>query len=101
MDISSAGWLVIAIAIAAANLPFFNDKLFALLPAKWPRKPLIVRLLEMAVLYVVVGAIGFAIEGQIGSRFPQTQEFYWIAAGLFIVLGFPGFIVRYLRKRHD
>ena len=100
MDVSLASWLVIAIAIVAANLPFFNDKVFALLPTKWPRKPLIVRLLEMAVLYLVVGAIGFAIEGQIGSRFPQTQEFYWIAGGLFIVLGFPGFIVRYLRKRH-
>lgn len=100
MDVSLASWLVIAIAIAAANLPFFNDKVFALLPTKWPRKPLFVRLLEMAVLYLVVGAIGFAIESQIGSRFPQTQEFYWIAAGLFIVLGFPGFIVRYLHKRH-
>jgi preprotein translocase subunit Sss1 len=100
MDVSAASWLVIAIAIAAANLPFFNDKVFALLPTKWPRKPLFVRLLEMAVLYLVVGAIGFAIESQIGSRFPQTQEFYWIAAGLFIVLGFPGFIVRYLHKRH-
>ena len=100
MDVSLASWLVIAIAVAAANLPCFNDKVFALLPTKWPRKPLFVRLLEMAVLYLVVGAIGFAIESQIGSRFPQTQEFYWIAAGLFIVLGFPGFIVRYLHKRH-
>ncbi len=101
MDISLAAWLVIAAAFAAANLPFVNDKVFALIPTKWRRKPLVIRLVEMAALYLVVGAIGFAIEGQIGSRFPQTQEFYWIAAGLFIVLGFPGFIVRYLRKRHD
>jgi hypothetical protein len=101
MDVSVASWLVIAIAIAAANLPFFNDKVFALVPATWKRKPLIVRLAEMVVLYFVVGSIGFALEGHIGNRFTQTWEFYAISACLFLVLGFPGFIVRYLRKRHD
>ncbi|MYM24473.1 DUF2818 family protein [Duganella sp. FT135W] len=100
MDTSSAGWLVIAIAIAAANLPFFNDKVFALLPGKWQRKPLYVRLLEMAALYFVVGFIGFTLEDQIGTRFPQVKEFYMITVPLFVVLGFPGFIVRYLRKAH-
>ena len=100
MDVSAASWLVIAIAIAAANLPFFNDKVFALIPATWQRKPLFVRLAEMAVLCVAVGAIGFGLEGYIGNRFPQTWEFYAIGACLFLVLGFPGFIVRYLRKRH-
>ena len=100
MDTSIAGWLVIAIAIAAANLPYFNDKVFALLPAKWQRKPLFARLLEMVALYLVVGFIGFTLEANIGVRFPQTWEFYAISGCLFLVLGFPGFIVRYLRKRH-
>jgi len=100
MDVSVASWLVIAAALVAANLPFFNDKVFALVATKWPRKPLFVRLAEMVVLYFVVGAIGFALEAQIGNRFPQTWEFYAIAACIFLVLGFPGFIVRYLRKRH-
>ena len=100
MDVSVASWLVIAAALVAANLPFFNDRVFALVAAKWPRKPLLVRLAEMTVLYFVVGAIGFALEAQIGNRFPQTWEFYAIAACIFIVLGFPGFIVCYLRKRH-
>ncbi len=100
MDVSVAGWLVIAIAIAAANLPFFNDKVLALLPGRWQRKPLFVRLLEMTALYLVVGALGFTLEANIGTRFPQTWEFYAISACLFLVLGFPGFIVRYLRKPH-
>lgn len=102
MDAGIASWLVIAIAIAAANLPFFNEKIFALLPVRWrsPAKPLIARLGEMAVLYFAVGAIGLALETQIGSRFPQTWEFYAISACLFLVLGFPGFILRYLRKGH-
>lgn len=105
MDVGIASWLVIAIAIAAANLPFFNEKVLALVPARWAtelddnsHKPLWVRLAEMIVLYFVVGAIGLALEGQIGTRFPQTWEFYAISACLFLVLGFPGFIVRYLRR---
>lgn len=104
MDVGIASWLVIVIAFAAANLPFFNDKVFALIPAGWQDKPsgkpLIVRLAEMVVLYFVVGSIGFALEGHIGNRFTQTWEFYAISGCLFLVLGFPGFIVRYLRKRH-
>ncbi|MYN25684.1 DUF2818 family protein [Duganella levis] len=100
MDTSTAGWLVIAVALAAANLPFFNDRLFAVVGAKWQRKPLVIRLLEMTALYMVVGFIGFALEANIGVRFPQTWEFYAISGCLFVVLGFPGFIVRYLRKPH-
>lgn len=101
MDANVASWLVIAIAIAAANLPFFNDRVLAVVPWRAAGKPLIVRLLEMAGLYVVVGAIGLALETHIGSRFPQTWEFYAISACLFLVLGFPGFIMRYLRRPHD
>lgn len=101
MDAHVASWLVIAIAIAAANLPFFNDRVLAVVPWRANRKPLIVRLLEMAGLYFVVGAIGLALETNIGSRFPQTWEFYAISACLFLVLGFPGFIMRYLRRPHD
>jgi Na+(H+)/acetate symporter ActP len=100
MDTSTAAWLVIAVALAAANLPFFNDRLFAVVAAKWQRKPLFIRLLEMTALYLVVGAVGFSLEANIGTRFPQTWEFYAISACLFVVLGFPGFIVRYLRKPH-
>eukprot|EP01030_Chromulinospumella_sphaerica_P023335 gene23335-biopygen20810 len=101
MDISVASWLVIVIAIAAANLPFFNERVFALVPSRWESKPLLVRLTEMVVLFFAVGIIGFALEGHLGNRFPQNWEFYAISACLFIVLAFPGFILRYLRKRHD
>lgn len=101
MDISVASWLVIVIAIAAANLPFFNERVFALVPSRWESKPLLVRLIEMVVLFFAVGVIGFALEGHLGNRFPQNWEFYAISACLFIVLAFPGFILRYLRKRHD
>ncbi|MBA5604622.1 DUF2818 family protein [Duganella sp. FT3S] len=108
MEVSSASWLVIVLAILAANLPFFNDKVFAVVPLKRHpgdprtvrRKPFWLRLVEMVVLYFAVGAAGFALEARIGTPFPQTWEFYAITACLFIVLAFPGFVVRYLRKHH-
>ncbi|MGV7209895.1 DUF2818 family protein [Oxalobacteraceae bacterium A2-2] len=99
MDASSASWLVIAIALFAANLPFFNDKVFAVVKLSG-RKPLALRLGEMLVLYFVVGAAGVALEARIGSVFPQGWEFYAITACLFLVLAFPGFVLRYLRKSH-
>lgn len=110
MEVSSASWLVIVLAIAAANLPFCNDKVFALVALKpraglaadaaGRRKPFLLRLVEMALLYLLVGAVGFALEARIGTPFPQTWEFFAITGCLFLVLAFPGFVVRYLRKRH-
>jgi hypothetical protein len=96
MDTSTAGWLVIAIAIAAANLPFFNDKLFALC-RPLAGKPLFVRLLEMTALFLSVGALASLLKANIGNRFPQLG----VLRDLRLPVpraGFPGFIVRYLRK---
>ncbi|WP_219133600.1 DUF2818 family protein [Janthinobacterium sp. UMAB-60] len=106
MDVTASSWLVIALGILGANLPFLNEKLFAAVPLKkaaqaeqgW-RKPLALRLLEMVILYFIVGAVAFALEARIGNGFPQTWEFYAITGCLFLVLAFPGFVARYLRKR--
>jgi hypothetical protein len=105
MDIGASAWLVVLLALVLANLPFFNERILALVPLKGgagqaPSKPFLVRLLELTVLYFVVGGIGLALEGRIGTVFPQTWEFYAITACMFAVLAFPGFVVRYLRKRH-
>jgi uncharacterized membrane protein YbaN (DUF454 family) len=106
MDVTVSSWLVIALGILGANLPFLNEKLFAAVPLKkaaqaeqgW-RKPLALRLLEMVILYFIVGAVAFALEARIGNGFPQTWEFYAITGCLFLVLAVPGFVTRYLRKR--
>ncbi|SFU86759.1 DUF2818 family protein [Pseudoduganella namucuonensis] len=107
MDVGASSWLVILLALAGANLPFFNDKLFAVVALKGTdmtdkparaRKPLAVRLGEMAVLYFLVGGAAILLEGRIGGVFPQKWEFYAITACLFIVLAFPGFVARYLYK---
>lgn len=117
MDIGASSWLVILLAVAGANLPFFNDKVFAVIPAKAalssgapsasrragsaPHKTFLVRLMELAVLYFLVGGVAILLEGRIGTVFAQSWEFYAISACMFCVLAFPGFVLRYLYKpRH-
>lgn len=105
MDVSLASWLVIAVALALANLPFLNDAVFGVVPLptmllnKRRDKPFAVRLLELFVLYFVVGGLARLLESRIGNVFPQTWEFYAISACTFVVLAFPGFVLRYLHKR--
>lgn len=100
---------MIAVAIALANLPFLNEKLFAFVPLPPGRgvaqeahtKHFVLRLLELFVLYFVVGALAYALESRIGNAFAQTWEFYAITGCMFVVLAFPGFVYRYLRKRRS
>jgi hypothetical protein len=99
MDISLASWFVILLAILAANLPFLNEHLFGFIPLKREAKPFWLRLIELFILYALVGGFGFLLESQLGNAFPQKWEFYAVTACLFIVLAYPGFVFRYLRKR--
>ncbi|NEX61857.1 DUF2818 family protein [Noviherbaspirillum galbum] len=101
MEASSSAWIVILLGIAAANLPFVNERLFGLIPVSRERKPLWMRLLELIVLYFLVGLVGYLIESRIGNVFSQTWEFYAITACLFLVLAFPGFVFRYLRRHRQ
>lgn len=110
MDSSLAAWLVVAISFAAANLPFLTERVFGIIPLK-PHaagdgvlassrtKSLPLRLLELIVLYFVVGFLARMLESRIGGVFAQNWEFYAITGCLFLVLAFPGFVLRYLRKR--
>ena len=56
------------------------------------------RLLELLLMAVLVFALGSALEARIGQRQPQGWEFYAAGVCLFITLGFPGFVWRYLRR---
>lgn len=98
MSTSLAGSLVIAMAILLANLPFLTNNLFGVIPRR-TNKPLWLRLLELAVFYVVVGLVARLLEGRIGNVFDQAKEFYMLTVPLFVTLAFPGFVLRYLSKR--
>jgi hypothetical protein len=100
MDVSLSSWLVILLAVLAANLPFFSERVLGVISWRAPVKPFWLRLLELFVLYLVVGLIAFLLEARIGNRFPQRWEFYAVTGCLFIVLAYPGFVLRYMRRRH-
>jgi hypothetical protein len=99
MDVSLSSWLVILLAVLAANLPFFSERVFGLLPWRRATKPFWLRLLELFVLYLALGLVASLLEARLGNRFRQTWEFYAVTGCLFIVLAYPGFVHRYLRRR--
>jgi hypothetical protein len=90
-------WLVILLAFIAANLPFVNQRLLAVMPLAKP-KSLALRLAELVLMYFAVGGIGLLLEQRAGQIAPQGWEFYAVTGALFITFAFPGFIWRYLRR---
>ena len=99
MDQSVAVWLVLIAAAIAANLPYFNERLLLVGPRQAPKSAWW-RMLELLLMAVLVFALGSALEARIGQRHSQGWEFYAAATCLFIALGFPGFVWRYLRRGH-
>lgn len=98
MNTNGAVWLVILVAVVAANLPFVNNRWLAV----WPRaaaKTWWQHLFELLVLYLLVGGLGLALEQHQGQIYPQGWAFYATTATLFLTLAFPGFVWRYLARR--
>ncbi len=99
MSQTAAVWFVVLTAVVGANLPFINQRLLAVVPLQAP-KGLPVRLLELVFCYLLVGGMALLLEQRAGQIAPQGWEFYAITAPLFLTLAFPGFVYRYLYKRH-
>jgi hypothetical protein len=91
-------WTVIALALVAANLPFLSNRALLVRPMAGP-KPLALRLLELCLLYFLVGALALMFEQGVGRVASQGWEFYVVTASLFLTLAFPGFVYRYLYSR--
>jgi hypothetical protein len=96
---SAAIWLVLLIAVVAANAPFLTERLLLVGPRRLPRKALGWRLVELLLLYAATLGVGFMLEARQGQRQPQGWEFYAASLCLFITLAFPGFVWRYLRRQ--
>lgn len=90
-------WLVVGLALLAANLPFINNRLLLVYRLAGP-KNLALRLAELVFWYFVVGGAALLLEQHVGQIAPQGWEFYAITATLFITFAFPGFVFRYLFK---
>lgn len=100
MSQTASIWLVLALAFAAANLPFVSQRLFGVLRLAGG-KNLAVRLGELVVLYFVVGGLGLLLEKRAGQIAGQGWEFYAITGALFLTFAFPGFVWRYLGKHRQ
>ncbi len=91
------------LALVLANLPFLSERILGIFAYRRQgvaaTKSFWLRLLEVLVLYFLVGAIGMAFEASLGNVFAQGWEFYAITLTLFLVLAYPGFVYRYLMKR--
>lgn len=98
MDHSLSVLFLLFAGIAAANFPFVTTRFLGLFGSA--PKTLALRLLELVFLYLLVGIIGLLLEKSAGQIAPQGWEFYAITATLFLTFAFPGFVYRYLLKRH-
>lgn len=100
MSLTGSVWLVIVAAFIGANLPFVNQRWVVAGPAATAGKPLVGRLAELVLLYFVVGVMALLLERRAGQIAPQGWEFYAITGTMFLTFAFPGFVYRYLLRRH-
>ena len=99
MNTSTASWLVILLMALAANVPFFTESVFGVFGFKQAEKSFPIRLLELVVLYFLMLVIAHGLESMAGNAFPQGWQFYTVTGCLMLVLAFPGFVWRHLRRR--
>lgn len=101
MSQNTAVILLLVLAVIAANLPWFSERVLFVWRAPAGGKSVWLRLLEWLILYFIVGALGIGLEYRVtGSVYNQDWVFYVSTICLFVVFGLPGFIYRYDLKRH-
>ena len=95
MEFEQAAWALILLALVAANLPWFSDRLF------WYFRPAGGKrfrhyLLEWVVMLLLMAVFALAIEYRLqGNIHKQSWEFYVATFCIFLVFAFPGFLYRY------
>lgn len=91
--------ILLLVALIAANLPFLLERIFFIVKPKTGSKNIAWRLLELVILYFLVGGLGALLENKLGDIHPQNWEFYAITAAMFVVFAYPGFVYKYLWRR--
>ena len=91
--------LIVGLAVIAANLPFFSEKIFFFAPPYKGKKTFGFRLLELLVFYFFIGFVAYWLEGQLSPVHQQKWPFYATTLALFVVFAWPGFVWRYFWRR--
>jgi hypothetical protein len=114
MTSQSAVFTLLVAAVVLANLPWINERLFAVIGLRSGAKPFWVRLLEWGVGFGLVALLAWRLElgcqlslGAFlglsecpGELHPKQWEFYTVAIVLYAVFALPGFIYLTERRRH-
>lgn len=97
MNVTAAAVVWLGVGLALANWCFFTERRFGLLDRSV--KPFWFRLIELLVSYFLLLVLGVWLESSMGSVQTQTWNFYAITFLLFLVMAYPGYVWRYLRRR--
>jgi len=95
----SSTLIILVLAFLAANLPFMMERRLFVLPRERKFKTIGWRLLELVMLYFIVGGLAYLVERNLGSVQPQRWEFYAVTACLFLVFAYPGYVYRYMWRK--
>jgi len=100
MTSAAAIWILLALAIIAANLPWMSERVLFIWTPQQAKSPW-ARLGEWLMLYFLVGGIALGLEQKsMGNIHTQNWEFYAVTFCLFLVFALPGFIYRHDLKHH-
>ncbi|HFD80580.1 MAG TPA: DUF2818 family protein [Gammaproteobacteria bacterium] len=100
MTSTTAIWLLLIVAVLAANLPWLSERILFLWKPKRPKSAW-TRLGEWLLLYFLVGGIALGLEQKtLGDIHPQDWEFYVVTFCLFLVFALPGFLYRHELRHH-
>jgi len=92
-------WLVLLVALVAANVPFLSERVLIVGP-KRAHKAFVWRLIELVMMAALTLGLGLLVEARIGQVQLQGWQFYAAFGCLFITFAFPGFVWRQLRRHH-
>lgn len=94
----AVGLMLLLAALAAANAPFLSRRRLLFLPHLGRDKQGWWRVLELVLLYFLMLGLARLLEAHAGEIYRQGWEFYAVTVSLFLLLGFPGFVYRYLLR---
>lgn len=90
--------VLLIVAFVAANLPFVSKRVAGV--KQVAHKHFGWHLLELVVLFLLLGGLARLLEGRLAPVHEQHWQFYVTTVALFLVFAFPGFVARYFwRKR--
>lgn len=89
-------WFLVLTYLVLANLPWFNERLFLVIPLADGKKGPWWRVLEVTVYYFIALIAGVGFETQFsGDVYAQDWEFFVSTLSLFLTFAAPGVIYRH------